>query len=127
MGLKNKRCSGTTGCAGRGVMKKNFGGPVTATQRAYNDMKAMRTDLSRATGNAMLGTGMNPYRLIPNDKMKPTAVSKFFRPTNNQVSGERNFAGGDVNTEPPRDVQGDGGAYKREQARAKEEVDRREA
>jgi hypothetical protein len=84
-------------------------------------MKAMRTDLSRATGNAMLGTGMNPYRLIPNDKMKPTAVSKFFRPTNNQVRGERNFAGGDVNTGPPRDVQGDGGAYKREQERAKEE------
>ena len=70
----NKRCSGTMGCAAKGPMKKNFGGPVTATERAYNDMKAMGTDLSRATGNAMLGTGMHPYRLIPSDKMKPTAV-----------------------------------------------------
>ena len=105
-------------------MKKNFGGPVTATERAYNDMKAMGTDLSRATGNAMLGTGMHPYRLIPNDKMKPTAVSKFFQPTNNQVSGERNFAGGNVNEEGPQgEVQGDGGAHARREADARYPVD----
>ena len=120
----NKRCSGTMGCAGKGPMKKNFGGPVTATERAYNDMKAMGTDLSRATGNAMLGTGMHPYRLIPNDKMKPTAVSKFFQPTNNQVSGERNFAGGNVNEEGPQgEVQGDGGAHARREADARYPVD----
>ena len=120
----NKRCSGTMGCAAKGPMKKNFGGPVTATERAYNDMKAMDTDLSRATGNAMLGTGMHPYRLIPNDKMKPTAVSKFFRPTNNQVKGERNFAGGNVNEEGPQgEVQGDGGAHDRREADARYPVD----
>jgi hypothetical protein len=72
----------------------------------------------------MLGTGMHPYRLIPNDKMKPTAVSKFFQPTNNQVSGERNFAGGNVNEEGPQgEVQGDGGAHARREADARYPVD----
>lgn len=88
-------CSGKAGCAGRGVLThpKTFG-KTTATEQAYNTMSQMRPDLSRATGNAMLGSGVHPYRLIPGDKMKPTAVSKFFQPMNQQVAGNRVFAGG---------------------------------
>ena len=87
-------CSGKAGCAGRGVLThpKTFG-KTTATEQAYNTMSQMRPDLSRATGNAMLGSGVHPYRLIPGDKMKPTAVSKFFQPMNQQVAGNRVFAG----------------------------------
>jgi hypothetical protein len=72
-------------------------------------MQTLRPDLSRATANAMLGVGMSPYRLVPSDKMKPTAVSKFFQPMNQQTKGGRMFAGGSgdqsVNAPPER---GDG-------------------
>jgi hypothetical protein len=79
---------------GKGILSppKTFG-DNTATYKTYEKMKQIRPDLSRATANAMFGVGMSPYRLIPNDTQKPSATSKFFKPLNQQVKGDRLFAG----------------------------------
>ena len=89
------RCSGKMGCAGKGsiaTVNRTFGGG-TATQKTHNNMQKIRPDLSRATANAMLGVGVNPYRISPNDKRQPrqTMRDKFFQPMNQQVQGDRLF------------------------------------
>ena len=89
------RCSGKMGCAGKGsivAVNRTFGGG-TATQKTHNNMQKIRPDLSRATANAMLGVGVNPYRISPNDKRQPrqTMRDKFFQPMNQQVQGDRLF------------------------------------
>ena len=97
---KNKTidlCPGNGGCASRGVLQapRMFGGGIsTATQATFDKMKQIQPDLSRATANAMLGLSVHPYRKIPNDKLVPkhTATDKFFNPLNNQVSGNRQYA-----------------------------------
>jgi hypothetical protein len=106
---KQKRFVGcpSGSCTQRNVLNppKSFGS--SNTQRTYEKMKQNGPDLSRATANAMLGVGMSPYRLIPNDKRKPTATSHFFKPLNQQTKEGRLFAGnGDasqsINPPPPR-------------------------
>jgi hypothetical protein len=93
-------------CTQRTVLNppKSFGS--SNTQSTYKKMKRVGPDLSRATANAMLGVGMSPYRLIPNDKMKPAATSHFFKPLNQQTKEGRSFAGdgGGINkvNPPPR-------------------------
>jgi hypothetical protein len=89
------RCSGKMGCAGKGsiaTVNRTFGGG-TATQKTHNNRQKIRPDLSRATANAMLGVGVNPYRISPNDKRQPrqTMRDKFFQPMNQQVQGDRLF------------------------------------
>ena len=78
-------CDSEGGCVGYGVLKRERNtGPQTATQKLAGSMKGAEVDLSRATGNAMLGTGMHPYRLSKGDVRKParTASDKFMTEMN---------------------------------------------
>ena len=72
-------CPSEGGCSGYGVLEPSRGkGPPTATQQLASNMKGAQVDLSRATGNAMLGVGMHPYRLTKGDQRKPTTASSMF-------------------------------------------------